>query len=223
MLIKSDTQGMLEAVSSALSPLGEDKASLKVVRSGIGDVTQSDVFLADATKSVILGFGVREHRLAIKAAKQARVKTFLFSTIHEAQDKTRSLLEEIIPPEIEEHEIGRVEARKIIKSSKLGKIAGCMVVSGRIRRNAQIRVSRDGVVIWQGPIRSLRRFEDEATEVLKNFECGLRLDGFSAPEVGDVFNVIERRKIRHKLGGQEAPNEKRGNRRNKERRGRESR
>jgi translation initiation factor IF-2 len=198
IVLKADTQGTLRVAQKALMGLGGRMANLQVIRGDVGDVVPSDVFLAETTKASILGFGTNVHRDAIAKAKD-KVGIQSFRTLQDVVGAARSLLEDALPFHEEEERIGRVEIRKIIKSSKTGRIAGCFVVEGVVRRNAQLRLMRNNVVLWQGRSTSLRRFKDEAKEVRENFECGILLAGYEDIEVGDVLEVLDIRKIKQRL------------------------
>jgi len=201
-ILKADTNGTLSVLRRELSKIGGDKARLKIIRSGVGDIVPSDVFLADTTKAKILGFGVATHRDVVmrgwdKSKPWAEIKTY--DTLQAIVEQARRWLEEIIPPLEVEEQIGRVKVCKIIKSSKLGKIGGGFVTSGVIRRNSQIRLVRDGIILWQGRLTGLRRFKDDAKEVRENFECGVRLAGYDDIQEGDLLEVIEVKKVPVKL------------------------
>jgi translation initiation factor IF-2 len=169
-------------------------ANLRIIRAGIGDVVASDVFLAETAKASILGYGVSVHR-----AVKPKVELRTYDTLQAVVEEARRMLEEALPPlEVEKH-LGRVEIRKVIKSSKVGRIAGCFVLRGIVRRNAVVRLIRDEIVLWQGKLASLKRFKDEAKEVRENFECGIKLAGRSDIKEGDILEVIEIKKVKQRL------------------------
>ena len=219
IVLKSDAHGTLTTIRDELSSLGEGKARINIVRAGVGDVVTSDVFLAATTKSTILGFGVSLH----KQARPKDVPVELHQTIYEIKKAALRLLEGVIEPEIVEIPIGKVGIKKIIKSSKLGRIAGCFVAEGVVRRNSQIRVMREDIVLWQGGIKSLKRFNEDANEVRENFECGIRLNGFTDLKAGDELEAIEVKKVKHKLTRQETNDERSSGSGNKSRRRRGTR
>lgn len=171
---------------------------MRVVKALVGDINPSDVFLAETVKGSILGFGVRIHKDAVtRARNQIPLRTF--DLLQDVVAEARRLLEEALPTLEEEQRIGRVEIRKIVKSSKLGMIAGCFVIEGVIRRSAQVRLIRNDVVLWQGRIEGLKRFKEEAKEVRENFECGVRLASGVDFEEGDLLEVVEIRHTRQRL------------------------
>ena len=195
IVLKADANGTLQVVRRELLALAGDKANLRIVRAGVGDVVPSDVFLAETAKAKILGFGVEKH----KKASNQDVEIATHDTLQAVVEQARRWLEAALPPlEVETH-IGRVEIRKVIKSSKLGRIAGCFVVQGVVRRNARVRLIRNEIILWQGKLSSLKRFKDEAKEVRENFECGIRLAGFSEIQEGDHLEIIEVKKVKQRL------------------------
>ncbi len=197
IVLKADANGTLRVAQRALLALAGEQANLRIVRAGVGDVVPSDVFLAETAKAKILGFGVRKH----KKASDKGVEIETHDTLQAVVEQARQWLEASLPLLEEERHIGHVEIRKVIKSSKLGKIAGCFVTQGVVRRNARVRLVRDEIVLWQGKLASLKRFKDEAKEVRENFECGIRLAGFPEPKEGDLLEVIEVKKVKQRLAG----------------------
>jgi translation initiation factor IF-2 len=181
-----------------LLKLGGKMASVRVVKALVGNINQSDVFLAETIKGSVLGYGVQIHKDAVTRAKN-QIQLRAFALLQDVVAEARKLLEDALPRLEEEERIGRVEVRQVIKSSKLGKIAGCFVVDGVIRRSAQLRLVRDDVILWQGRMEGLKRFKDEVKEVRENFECGIRLAGHEGFQPGDCFEVFEIKKIRQRL------------------------
>jgi translation initiation factor IF-2 len=171
-----------------------DDVELNVVHRGVGGVTESDIDLATASDAIVLGFNVRAQGKATERANREGVDVRYYTVIYQAIDEIEAALKGMLKPEFEEVELGKAEIREVFKSSKIGTIAGCLVTSGEIRRNAKARLLRDGTVVAENlPISSLKRFKDDATEVREGFECGLTLGNYSDLKVGDMIETYEQR------------------------------
>ncbi|WP_033292400.1 translation initiation factor IF-2 [Amycolatopsis jejuensis] len=195
LIIKGDNSGTVEALEAALLQLdvGEE-VELHVVHRGVGGVTESDIDLATASDAIVLGFNVRAQGKATERAAREGVDVRYYTVIYQAIDEIEQALKGMLKPEYEEVELGRAEVREVFKSSKIGTIAGCLVVSGEIRRNAKARLLRDGAVVAQNlPVGSLRRFKDDVVEVREGYECGLTLGSYSDIKVDDVIETYEQR------------------------------
>ncbi|WP_106187947.1 translation initiation factor IF-2 [Umezawaea tangerina] len=195
LIIKGDNSGTVEALEDALLKIevGDD-VELRVIHRGVGGITEGDINLAIADNVIVLGFNVRAEGKATELANREGVDVRYYTVIYQAIDEIEAALKGMLKPEYEEVQLGRAEIRDVFKSSKVGTIAGCMVLSGEIRRNARARLLRDGNVIQENlPISSLRRFKDDATEVREGFECGLTLGNYSDLKVGDVVETFEMR------------------------------
>ncbi|GIF18507.1 hypothetical protein Ate02nite_12370 [Paractinoplanes tereljensis] len=198
LVIKGDSSGSVEALEDALFKIEiPDEIQLKVIHRGVGAITESDVNLASASSdatATIIGFNVRASNKVKDMADRANVEIRYYSVIYQAIEEIEAALKGLLKPEYEEVEQGTAEIREVFRSSKIGLIAGCMVRSGLLRRNAKARILRDGVVVAENvTISSLRRFKDDATEVREGFECGLTMSGFGSPQVGDVIETFEMR------------------------------
>ncbi|MEU8813980.1 translation initiation factor IF-2 [Actinoplanes sp. NPDC048796] len=198
LVIKGDSSGSVEALEDALFKIEiPDEIQLKVIHRGVGAITESDVNLASASSeatATIIGFNVRASNKVKEMADRANVEIRYYSVIYQAIEEIEAALKGLLKPEYEEVEQGTAEIREVFRSSKIGLIAGCLVRSGLIRRNAKARILRDGVVVAENvTVSSLRRFKDDATEVREGFECGLTLSGFGSPQVGDVIETFEMR------------------------------
>jgi translation initiation factor IF-2 len=198
LVIKGDSSGSVEALEDALFKIEiPDEVQLKVIHRGVGAITESDVNLASASSdqtATIIGFNVRASNKVKEMADRAGVEIRYYSVIYQAIEEIEAALKGLLKPEYEEVEQGTAEIREVFRSSRIGLIAGCLVRSGLIRRNAKARVLRDGVVVADNvTISSLKRFKDDATEVREGFECGLTLSGFGTPQVGDVIETFEMR------------------------------
>ncbi|MBU2662245.1 translation initiation factor IF-2 [Actinoplanes bogorensis] len=198
LVIKGDSSGSVEALEDALFKIEiPDEIQLKVIHRGVGAITESDVNLASASSeatATIIGFNVRASNKVKEMADRANVEIRYYSVIYQAIEEIEAALKGLLKPEYEEVELGTAEIREVFRSSKIGLIAGCLVRTGLLRRNAKARIIRDGKVEADNvTISSLRRFKDDATEVREGFECGLTLSGFGSPQVGDIIETFEMR------------------------------
>ncbi|MBB5805227.1 translation initiation factor IF-2 [Saccharothrix ecbatanensis] len=195
LIIKGDNSGTVEALEDALMKIevGDD-VELRVIHRGVGGITEGDINLAVAGSAIVLGFNVRAEGKATELANREGVDVRYYTVIYQAIDEIEQALKGMLKPEYEEVQLGRAEIRDVFKSSKVGTIAGCLVMSGEIRRNARARLLRDNNVVQENlPISSLRRFKDDATEVREGFECGLTLGNYSDLKVGDIIETFEMR------------------------------
>ena len=191
LLVKADVQGSAEALSEALAKLSTDEVTVKVISSGVGGITESDVMLAAASNARIIGFDVRADAAARAAIKEQHVEVRYYSVIYEAIDDIKQAMTGMLAPEVKEQIVGLAEVREVFRSSKFGTVAGCLVVDGYVRRNKPIRVLRDNVVIFQGELESLKRFKDDVKEVQQGYECGIGIDGYNQLQVQDVIEAYE--------------------------------
>jgi translation initiation factor IF-2 len=195
LIIKGDNSGTVEALEDALTKIdvGEE-VELRVTHRGVGSITESDINLAIADNTIVIGFNVRAEGKATELANREGIDVRYYSVIYQAIDEIEQALKGMLKPIYEEVELGRAEVREVFKSSKVGTIAGCLVMSGEIRRNAKARLLRDGAVVQENlPVSSLRRFKDDATEVREGYECGLTLGSYSDIKVDDVVETYELR------------------------------
>ncbi len=201
VIIKADVQGSVEVLKSTLQKLSSERVKVKVIRSGVGAITESDVLLASATQAgssssavVIIGFNVRPESRASELAKQEGVDIRLHSIIYKVEEEIRAAMIGMLEAIEKEKIIGKAEVREVFRVPRVGSVAGSMVVDGNIRRNAKARLIRDGVVTWEGNILSLRRFKDDVSEVREGFECGIGLENFNDIKIGDQIEayIIER-------------------------------
>ncbi|MEU5262598.1 translation initiation factor IF-2 [Amycolatopsis sp. NPDC021455] len=195
LIIKGDNSGTVEALEASLLQLDVgDEVELNVVHRGVGGVTESDIDLATASDAIVLGFNVRAQGKATERATREGVDVRYYTVIYQAIDEIEQALKGMLKPEYEEVELGRAEVREVFKSSKIGTIAGCLVMSGEIRRNARARLLRDGTVVAENlPISSLRRFKDDVVEVREGYECGLTLGSYGDIKVDDIIETYEQR------------------------------
>ena len=198
LILKGDVSGSVEALEDALAKIdvGGDEVRLRVIDRGVGAITETNVMLAAASNAVIIGFNVRPQGKATEVADREGVDIRYYSVIYQAIDEIEAALKGMLKPEFEEQQLGTAEIREIFRSSKVGNIAGCMVTSGLIRRNAKARLLRDGTVVADNlDISSLRREKDDATEVRDGFECGITLAGYNDIKIGDVIETFELKEI----------------------------
>lgn len=191
LVVKADVQGTAEAIVDALTKLGNEEVSVNIIRSGAGGISGNDVNLAAASNAVIIGFRVRPDVRAREEATAKDVEIATFSVIHQVEETITKALSGLLKPEKKEEFLGSAEVRDIFKVPKAGVIAGSYVISGVIRRNAQVRLVRNGVDVWSGTVSSLKRFKEDRKEVKSGFECGIGLSGYNDIKVGDVIESFE--------------------------------
>jgi translation initiation factor IF-2 len=200
ILIKADVQGSAEALRESLTKLSTDEVQVKLIASGLGGITESDVQLAAASKGLIIGFNVRADAGAREAIKETGVEVRYYSIIYEAIDDVRQMLSGMLQPEIKESIVGVAQVRDVFRSSKFGVVAGCLVTEGVVKRNNPIRVLRDNVVIFEGALESLRRFKDDVSEVRAGVECGIGVKNYQDVRAGDQIECYSRVEIARTLG-----------------------
>ena len=199
ILIKGDVQGSIEAINAALQNLGTDEVEFSTLHSGVGGITESDVGLAGASNAVILGFNVRANPQAREAARQEKVDIRYYSIIYDLIDDMKQLLGGMLAPEIRENIIGYADVREVFSISKFGKVAGCYVTEGLIRRGTKCRLLRDQVVVFDGNLKTLRRFKDDVREVQNAFECGIAFESYNDIKQGDVIECYEVEEVQRTL------------------------
>ena len=199
VIIKADVQGSIEAISDALHKLSTEDVQLKSIHSSTGAISETDVMLASASNAIIIGFNVRPDVRVIEIAQQEGVEIKLYDIIYNVIADVRAAMEGLLEPEYKEVVLGRAEVRELFKVPKIGIIAGCHVTDGKIVRSAGIKLVRDSIVIFDGKMLSLRRFKDDAKEVLTDFDCGIGIEGFNDIHVGDVIEAYITEKLERKL------------------------
>jgi translation initiation factor IF-2 len=199
VIVKADVDGSVEALSDALIKLSTNKIQLNVIHKSVGQISESDVLLASASDAIIVGFQVRPNLQARKLAETEGIQIKLYSIIYQAIEDVKAALEGMLSPEEEEKIVANVEVRETFKITKVGTIAGCMVLDGKITRNTPIRIIRDGVVIYTGKLGSLKRFKDDVKEVSSGYECGLNIENFNDIKVGDIVEGYEIVEVQRKL------------------------
>ncbi len=199
IVLKTDVQGSLEALNDALAKLSTDEVKVKIVSSGVGGITESDVNLALASNAIIIGFNVRADATARKLAEAEKVEIRYYSVIYEVLDDVKQAMKGLLAPEFKEEIIGLAEVREVFRVPKIGAVAGCMVLEGMVKRNSPIRVLRDNVVIFQGELESLRRYKEDVNEVRAGFECGIGVRNYNDVKVGDQIECYERVEVKREL------------------------
>jgi translation initiation factor IF-2 len=196
IIVKADVQGSAEVLADSLTKLSDEKVKIRIIRSGVGAINESDVLLASASNAIIIGFNVRPDRNAGDVADREKVDIRQHSVIYNVVDEMKKAMAGLLDPTFKEVRIGTAEVRDTFKTPKFGTIAGCMVREGRITRagDTQARLLRDGAVVHEGKIGSLRRFKDDVSEVKAGFECGIGFDKYNDIKVGDIIEafVVER-------------------------------
>ncbi len=199
VIVKGDVQGSVEAVGETLRKLSTDAVRLNVIHSGVGAITETDVNLAAASNAIIIGFSVRPEVKAQGLAEKEGVDIRLYSIIYDAVEDVRKAMEGLLAPTLKEKYLGRSEIREVFSVPKIGNVAGCYVLDGKMLRNAQVRLLRDNVVVYEGKMSSLRRFKDDQKEVASGYECGIGLENYNDLKIGDIIEAFEIEKIATKL------------------------
>lgn len=198
-IVKADVQGSVEAVSESLRKLSTDAVRLNVIHSSVGAITETDVNLASASNAIILGFNVRPEPKASALADKEGVDLRLYNIIYDAVEDIKKAMEGLLEPTLREKYLGRAEVREVFSVPKIGNVAGCYVLDGKMIRNASVRLLRDNVVVYEGKMSSLRRFKDDVKEVATSYECGIGLENYNDIKVGDIIEDFEIEKIAAKL------------------------
>lgn len=199
LIVKGDVDGSIEALSDALLKLSTEKIAINIIMKGVGQISESDVLLASASDAIVIGFQVRPSVNARKVAEQEQIQIKLYSIIYDAIEEVKAAMEGMLAPEFEEKIVGNIEVRETFKITRVGTIAGCMVLDGKVGRNTKVRVIRDGIVVYTGELASLKRFKEDVKEVAKGFECGLNIDKFNDIKVGDIIEGYEIVEVKAKL------------------------
>ena len=190
LIVKADVQGTAEAVKQSLEKLSTDEVRVRVIHTGVGAINNSDIMLANASNAIIIGFNVRPDPNTKAAAEEQNVELRLYRIIYDAIEDVKSAMKGMLAPKTREVEMGRIEVRQVYKITNVGTVAGCYVLDGKIARNAQIRVVRDGIIIAVDSIASLKRFKDDAKEVAQGYECGVTLAKFNDIKEGDIYEAF---------------------------------
>jgi translation initiation factor IF-2 len=199
VIVKGDVDGSIEALSDSLIKLSTEEIQVNIKHKAVGQISESDILLAAASNAIVIGFQVRPSLSARKLAEKEQIDIRLYSIIYDAIEEVRAAMEGMLSPEIKEEIVGTLEIQEVFKITKVGTIAGCMVREGKIRRNSKVRLIRDGIVVYSGELGSLKRFKDEAKEVVTGLECGLNIENFNDIKVGDMVEAYEETEHKKKL------------------------
>jgi translation initiation factor IF-2 len=195
VVVKSDVQGSLEAIVGSLEKLSGDEVKLRVLHSAVGGINESDVILAKASAAVIVGFNVRANPQARDMARRDGVEIRYYSIIYDVIDDMKKALGGMLAPTLRERFLGNATIREVFNISKSGKVAGCMVTEGSVRRGARVRLLRDNVVVHEGSLKTLKRFKDEVREVKEGYECGMAFENYQDIQVGDIIECFEMEEV----------------------------
>lgn len=187
IVIKGDVQGSVEALGQSLERLSTDEVKVNIIHSGVGGISETDVMLATASNGIIIGFNVRPDNNARKAAEKEEIDIHVYRVIYEALDDVKAAMTGLLDPEFKEVVLGQAKVRATFKVPKAGTIAGCYVTDGKVTNSAKVRVIRNGVVVHEGAIDSLRRFKDDAKEVMQGYECGVGLENYNDIKDEDIL------------------------------------
>ncbi|QNK62663.1 translation initiation factor IF-2 [Pedobacter sp. PAMC26386] len=199
LIVKGDVDGSIEALADSLLKLSTEEIQINIISKAVGQISESDVLLASASDAIIIGFQVRPSSGARKLAEAEQIDIRLYSIIYDAINEIKAAMEGMLAPEFQEKITANVEIRDTFKITKVGTIAGCMVLDGTITRNSKIRIVRDGVVVYTGELASLKRYKDDVKEVARGYECGLNIHNFNNIEVGDIVEAYEQVEVKRKL------------------------
>jgi translation initiation factor IF-2 len=199
IVIKADVHGSLEAITATLGKLATDEVKVSVLHSGVGGINESDVTLAHASQSMIIGFNVRANRMARDLARRDNIEIRYYSVIYDLVDDIKKLLSGMLPPKITETLLGYAEILQVFSVSKVGKVAGCMVTEGKVRNGAKVRLVRDDIVIHEGELSQLKRFKNDVKEVKEGTECGLALASYQDIQAGDKIECFEIKEVDREL------------------------
>ena len=199
IVLKADVSGSLEALQDELAKVPQEQVRINVIRAAAGGINESDVMLAAASEAIIIGFNVRPLADARRAAEQEGVEIRTYSVIYKVTDELRAAMEGMLEAVDVEETVGQAEVKQTFKASRVGMIAGCEVTDGKVVRDGEVRLIRDGTVVWTGKIGSLRRFKDDVTEVENGLECGIVLEGFADIKVDDVLEIFKTKQVEQTL------------------------
>jgi len=199
IILKGDVDGSVEALTDSLQKLSTDEIHINILHKGVGQITESDVLLASASDAIVIGFNVRPGASAKEIADREEIEIRNYSIIYDAINDVKEAMEGMLSPELKEQVTGNIEVRETFKVSKVGTIAGCMVLDGKVTRNSKVRLIREGVVIYDGELASLKRFKDDVKEVSKGYECGLNIKNYNDIQVGDIIEAYETVEVKKKL------------------------
>jgi translation initiation factor IF-2 len=199
IIVKGDVDGSIEALSDSLIKLSTPEIQVNIIHKAVGQISESDILLATASNAIIIGFQVRPSLNARKLAEKEGIEIRLYSIIYDAINELRAAMEGMLSPEIKEEITGTLEVMEAFKITKVGTVAGCIVRDGKIYRTSKVRIIREGIVVYDGLLGSLKRFKDDAKEVVSGLECGLNIDNYNNIEVGDIIEAYTSREVKKTL------------------------
>ncbi|HEX9647213.1 MAG TPA: EF-Tu/IF-2/RF-3 family GTPase, partial [Alphaproteobacteria bacterium] len=199
IVVKADVQGSAEAIIGSVDKIGTEEVGARVVHGGVGGITESDISLATASGAIVIGFNVRANKQAREAAEQAGIEIRYYNVIYDLVDDMRQALSGMLAPTIREHFLGNAEILEVFNVSKIGKVAGCRVTEGNVRRGSRVRLIRDNVVIHDGKLSTLKRFKDEVREVTAGQECGMGFENYQDIKQGDVIECFDVEEVARSL------------------------
>jgi translation initiation factor IF-2 len=199
VIVKGDVDGSIEALADSLIKLGTEEIQVNIKHKAVGQISESDILLAAASNAIVIGFQVRPSLSARKLAEKEQIDIRLYSIIYDAIEEVKAAMEGMLSPEIKEEITATLEVLDAIKITKVGTIAGCIVREGKIRRSSKIRLIRDGIVIYSGALGSLKRFKDDAKDVVSGLECGLNIENFNDIKVGDMVEAYDETELKKTL------------------------
>ena len=197
VIIKADTDGSIQALADGLMKIHNEEVKVQIIHQGVGQITETDVLLAAASDAIIIGFRVRPNVNAKKLAEKEDLDIRFYSVIYHVIEDIEQALEGMLSPELHEEGIGSLEIRQVFKVPKIGNVAGCYMLEGKVFRDSRVRLLREGVQIYDGELDSLKRFKDDVKEVDAGYECGLNLKGYSDIKVGDIieaYRIVEKKR-----------------------------
>ena len=198
IIVKADVQGSVQAVRQSIEKLSNEEVSVRVIHGGVGAITESDIMLASASNAIVIGFNVRPSTGAKTIAEREQVDMRTYRIIYEAIEDIEKAMKGMLDPEFVEQELGKAEVRLTFKVPGAGMVAGSYVIEGKILRNAKVRLVRDGIVVYEGSIDSLRRFKDDVKEVATGYECGIGLTNYNDVKEGDIIEAYMMKEIERK-------------------------
>jgi len=199
VIVKGDVDGSIEALSDSLEQLSTDEIKINIIQKAVGQISESDIMLAAASDAIVIGFQVRPSLKARKLAESEAIDIRLYSVIYKAIEELKLAMEGMLSPDLEEKIVANIEVREIFKISKIGTIAGCMVLDGNLGRKSKIRLIRDGIVVYEGVLSSLKRFKEDVNEVKKGFECGMSIENYNDIKIGDIIEGFEEVEVQRSL------------------------
>jgi translation initiation factor IF-2 len=199
IILTGDVDGSVEALTDSFQKLSTEEIQVNIIHKGVGAITESDVLLASASDAIVIGFNVRPQGNARSVADKEEVDIRHYSIIYDAINDLKDAMEGMLSPDMKEEITGNVEIREVYKISKIGNIAGCMVMSGKIMRNSMIRIIREGIVVHSGNLEALKRFKDDVREVAKGYDCGIQIKGYNDIKQGDVIEAYHEIAVKKKL------------------------